>query len=524
MNGYTRLLLLLILLFILFEQHAARAEDVYALFNYPEKSDVHLVHSRYGPSSPYGLIFSATPAAGFFIDEQGRFRLLHTGRSNSFAPAKRSLYRQVFDGLPVLADSGAEGYSQHQDQRDTLIAGQSGRPVFRSRGAPFSPGPGFMVSHAVALPTLVNGEAEILPDRNWYEIPNSSWYQSWSAADNSGHRSYRIFYDCWEQRDVSINHSIWSGIPVAKVDEVIIGVARDHRLRRASVDGAMQMTDGSQKPDVVLNLSARTAFVQNAFYSWYADAPGIISAGDSKLDFVAVIESRHPERRFPIWLSDNRMVVVGTDVLHAWLRASGLPTAGSECTMCAGVPVGDGRHSVFVYSAPDNSLYRFYLNAENVVDFKQTGKITPAFVPVAIAGDNEGNLLLGGFSNTPQAMNETENLLMAVEAIDLLPLSPTEKTTRGTILLAQQFYFNLYRLTSDSNETLWLGRINVGRHLYQCKFSIAEGPQAITSDVRELLRLAEQNGNHLSLPVRIDESERPGQFIMPAQVFIALSH
>jgi len=521
MNDYTRLVLILILLFILSGQYAVRAEDVYALFNYSEKSDVHLVFSRYGPSSPYGLVFSAHPAADFFFDEQGRFRLVYTRRPAAFTTAKRSLYRQVFDGLPVLADIGVEGYGQHQDQRDDLIAGQSGRPVFRSRGAPFSPGPGFMVSQSVALPALATGETEILPDKNWYEIPNSSWYQSWFASDSTGSRSYKIFYDCWEQRDVSINQSTWSGIPVAKIDDSIIGVTRDHRLLRATVDGAMQITDGSQKSGVVLNLAARAAFLRNAFYSWYADAPGSLAGGDNRPDCDIVIESRHPDRRFPMLLSDKRLVVMGTDVLHAWLRASGLPPAGNECSMCAVVPADD--YGIFVHSAPDNSLYRFCVKDESVVDFKQTGKITPDFTPVAMTGDNEGNLLLGGFSNAPQAMNNTDDLLMAVEAIDLLPSAPTAKDTRGTILLAQQFYFNLYRLNSENNEILWLGRINVGRHLYQCEFSIAEKPQAITSDVRELLRLAQQNGNHLSLPVRLDEQKQPGQFIMPAQVFIALS-
>ncbi|KAF1082294.1 MAG: hypothetical protein GQF41_1015 [Candidatus Rifleibacterium amylolyticum] len=530
MNNYTRLVLILMIL--LFEPHTARAEDVYVLFNYPEKSEVHLVYARYGPSSPYGRIFSAPPASDFFIDEQGRFRLLYTSRVNTFKTADKSLFRQVFDGLPVLADSGRQGYAQHQDQRDTLIAGHAGRPVFRSRGAPFSPGPGFMVSQAVAMPGLEKGETDILPDKNWYELPNASWYQTWFKEVDAGHSSYMIYYDCWEQREVLLYDSVWSGFPVAKTDDVKIGSVYDYRLRRAIIDGAMELIANRPQPEVVLKLISQIAFSRNpevnaqpltTIYSWYNNAPGKLSTPGWAPDLHMAEESRHQQRRIPAQLDSGRLLVMGTDILHAWLGAGGLSPAGSECSLCAGVPAGAGRHAILVYSAPDNAIYRFYLNDENVVDFKQTGRFTPAFAPVSMTGDNDGNLMIGGFSTWPEELNSPESLLMSVEAIDLIPSSSDADTTRGTILLAQQHYFNLYRLSPDSGETVWLSRINVGRHLYQCDFSIAQQAQALTSDVRELLRLAQQPGNHLSLPVRLDEERQPGQFIMPDQVMLALS-
>jgi hypothetical protein len=529
MNNYTRLLLILLLLF---GPPAARAEDVYVLFNYPEKSEGHLVYARFGPSSPYGRIFSAPPASDFYIDEQGRFRLLYTRRANTFKTADKSLFRQVFDGLPVLADSGTQGYAQHQDQRDTLIAGHSGRPVFRSRGAAFSPGPGFMVSLAVAMPGLENGEIDILPDKNWYELPNASWYQTWFKKVDNGHSSYMIYYDCWEQRDVVFYDAVWSGFPVEKTDAVKVGSVYDYRLRRAIVDGAMELIANRPQPEVVLNLTSQIALCRNyelnvqpvtAIYSWYNNAPGKVSTLGWAPDLKMAEESRHQSRRFPMQLGSDRLLVMGTDILHAWLRAGGLPPVGSECSLCAGVPAGPGRHAILVYSAPDNAIYRFYLNDENVVDFKQIGRFKPAFAPVSMTGDDEGNLLTGSFSTSPAEMNSPESLLMSVEAIDLLPSSSDDNTTRGTILLAQQYYFNLYRLSPENGETVWLSRINVGRHLYQCDFSIAQQAQALTSDVRELLRLAQQPGNHLSLPVRLDEERQPGQFIMPDQVLLALS-
>jgi hypothetical protein len=521
-----------VLLFFLFWQNAVGAADVYALFNYSEKSDVYRVFSTNNTSKVLGKVFSAYPADDFYIDEQRHLRLVYTSRKAAFSTSRRSLYRQVFDGLPALADIGAAGYGQHQDQRDVLIFGHSGRPVFRSRGAPFSPGSGFMVSQAVARQGLLKGETDILPDKNWYEIPNSSWYQTWFASADSRHLSYMIFYDCWEQREVLVNDAELRGFSGEKADDRLVGKTLDYRLRRARIDGAMELIADAHTPAVVLNLPAGVAFCRNhssnnpsgsAIYSWYDDAPGTVSATDWTPAAYKIVESRQQKRRFPVLLADKRLLVMGTDVLHVWLNASGLPHVGSECTFCVTVPVSEMKYATFVYSAPNNSLYRFYINNDNTVDYARTAKSAPDFVPAAMTGDNDGNLLLGSFSTQPAEMSENEDLLPFVEAIDFLPSSADEKTIRGTMLLTQQFYYNVYLSAPDSIEPLWQDRINVGRHFYQCEFSIAAQSQKLTGDVREILDLTRKEGNYLSKPVRLDESRQPGQFIVPGQVFMALT-
>jgi len=532
MNRRATVTLVLISVVMVFWRSSAGAADVYALFNYADRSDVHLVHSMHGPANPYGQLFSAPPASNFYIDEHGRFRLIHVKRSGSFKQDQRRLYRQVFDGLPVLADVGWQGYGQHQDQRDLIIAGHSGRPVFRSRGAPFSPGPGFMVSQSIALSALTNGETDIRPDKNWYEIPNASWYQSWFSSVDGQHSSYMIFYDCWEQQDIMIYDAIWSGFPVEKSDERLIGNARDYRLNRSRLDGAMEILPENPKSEVVVNLDAGVALCRNqdaggqsvsAIYSWYDDAAGTVSAADWTPEIQTVFESRHQKIRFPVMHDANRMIVMGTDILHAWLHAGGLQHTVSECTFCLALPLDDRSAAFFIYSAPDNSLYRFYIDRDDVVDYRRASRLTPAFVPDAMTADHEGNLLLGSFSAWPPEMSESGDLLMSVEAVELLPAPSDATTTRGNMLLAQQFYFNVYRLTPAGSEPVWLGRIDVGRHLYQCGFVIAERPLALTSDVRELLRLARLPGNQLSAPKKLDESTYPGQFVMPGQVFMALA-
>ncbi len=524
----------LALVLILLLQSSVEAADVYALFNYPEKSEIQLIYSTQGLTRPLGKLFVAHRATAFHLDEFNYFRLTFMQQSDAFKPMWRSLCRQVFDGLPIVADRGKRGHAQYQDQRDLLLPGQSGRPVFRSRGAPFSPGPGFMVSPPSTGQEIVAGETEVLADINWYEIPNASWYQTWFKSTSAECVSYMIFYDCWQQRSTLLFDSVWGGAPVTKSDEILLGNCEDYRMLRAKVDGAMEITADAPIPAIELSLSVRVVSClglnhysgqsETLVYSWYNDAPGTLCAGMQQLDPQVIFESRHKQARFPMSLSENRLLVMGTDLLHSWLRSQGQSEADSECTFCVTVPVSSNAHALFVYSAVNNSLYRFLFDNTGEPNLNSLKTISPVFVPAAMTGDSEGNLIIGGFSVWPPAMTDEEDLLMSVEAIDLLPVAAGAKVIKGSILMAQKYYFNLYRSGPDNIEPLWFGRFNVGKHLYRCEFEVQKQLQDLTNDVRELLNLARQPGNSLSQPKRLELQQQPEQFVLPAQVFIAVSN
>jgi len=524
---YTSVMLQLLLL------TGAEAADVYALFNYHDRSEVHFVFSTQTPANPFGKLFLAHHAESLHIDELNRFRLAFFNQTDDFKLVQRRLHRQVFDGRPALADHGMGGHSQHQDQRDSISPDQSGRPVFRSRGAPFSPGPGFMVTPQLARQNLVSGEVEILSGKNWYEIPNSSWYQTWFREGTGNSLSYMIFYDRWEEQTATVRESVWNGLPVARSDEFIIGGYSNYRLLRAKVDGAMELTADKSRLKAEINQSARVSLLQygatkaagvkTAMYQWYGNGEGVLSVENQRVDFNTVWESLDKQARFPFMLDEKRLIVMGTDLLHRWLESHGPGHENSECTFCVLVPAGNNTHALSVYSAPDNSLFRFFIDSTANVNLKMTQVANLAFKPCAMTADHEGNLILGGFSVWPFSIVDDEDLLMSVEAIELAPVQSGSKEVKGTILLAQQHYFNIYRASSQSVEPVWLGRLNVGRHLHQCGFVLAEQSTGFNSDVRDLIRLARMNGNSLSAPKRLSEQEQPGQFVLPDQVYMAVA-
>ncbi|MBU1105030.1 MAG: hypothetical protein KKB51_00050 [Candidatus Riflebacteria bacterium] len=509
------------------------AADVYALFNYRDKSEVHLIVSLQSPANPFGQLFFAHSATAFHIDGLNRFKLTYFDETGDYMPMRRRIFRQIFDGLPSHADWG-KGHAQHQDQRDLLIPDQSGRSVFRSRGAPFSSGPGFLASEQSALQKLASGEVEILPDKNWYEISNDSWYQTWFTNNGEYGLSYIIAYDRWEEKINTVRDSIWGGFPPTKFDEQTIGKYVDYRLRRASVDGAMELLTDSREFAVVLNQSARTAVFQyddllsgcckTAIYSWSGSAPGVLYSENQILDPQVTFESQHQQKRFPAIFSGNHLIVMGTDLLHRWLQIHGLQHADAECTMTQMVPGRDSQSAfLYVYSAPNNSLYRFYNDNGTNMDWEEPQVTRLAFTPSAMTADHEGNLILGSFSVWPQSFTDDEDILMSVEAINLMPKPKAAKMVKGTMLLTQQHYYNIYRASPESIDPVWSGRLNVGRHFYQCEFAVEDQPKGPPSDVRALIKLARQSGNSLSTPTRQSERHQPGQFVIPEQVFLAVS-
>lgn len=514
--------------------HRAGAADVYALFNYPEQADIYRIFSTQAAGKTFGKQFSTPPAKAFYIDNNQQFRLVHSNQTTTFKTSARPLCRQVFDGLPVLADKGWHGYAQYQDQRDQLLPDSAGKPVFRSTGAPFSPGPGFPVDAEIAHQYLLAGEIVECPGHNWYEIPNSSWYQTWFKADETSNSSYLIFYDNWEEREYILTESIWSGQPVTNSRVLHPATLYDYRLQRAMLDGAMETLASAPALRIVFNNPVKMAFchginmLSNEFdtflYSWYGDAPGTLSTNGQNFDFQIVFASKHKEARFPVLLDRNRLLVMGTDLLHDWLTFSQINSEDSECSSCVCSTMSDGNRAVMVYSASNQKLYRFIIDAEAGIDFAKTTMTQLAFDPAAFTVDHEGRVFIGSFSLWPESLTESEDLIMAIEAIDIYPDESTEEEIRGRILLAQQCYFNVYRVDYSRIEPLWYGNFKAGHRFFQCEFKVKSPPSVLTRDVRILFELTRQPGNSLSEIKSVSEEEQPGQFIMPDQVFMSLSN
>lgn len=138
-------------------------------------------------------------------------------------------------------------------------------------------------------------------------------------------------------------------MPMTKSDEILPGGCQDYRMLRTKLDGAMEIIADLATPTIELSLSARVApclsynhhsgSSETLVYSWYNDAPGTLYADKQKLEPQVIFESSDKQARFPVLLSKNRLIVMGTDLLHGWLQLNRQSAVDSECTFCVVVPI-----------------------------------------------------------------------------------------------------------------------------------------------------------------------------------------
>ncbi|MBF0408593.1 MAG: hypothetical protein HQM10_14685 [Candidatus Riflebacteria bacterium] len=167
----------------------------------------------------------------------------------SFAPITGNLARQVLDG-GVTAAAANWGYhaNEHYDHRSWGTGGS----IYRTTGARHSAGPGTTISGPGGSDFSPPSTDTIHGGKQWYRIPNQSWYQSWDTASAIGGYSvsYKVYGDKVEGKRHNWQLLKWtdsnypSGPPTSPTPPVV-GISYELRTNREILNGCLDGCGGA---------------------------------------------------------------------------------------------------------------------------------------------------------------------------------------------------------------------------------------------------------------------------------------
>ncbi len=544
MQFFLKRLILFALLLTMYSTAPGCAEDCYLYLGYDDIGKVYRMTTSDQNQCPTGYIFACDPdIEAFYVDQLQNYRFLKNVGGKDYVKSSGFLYRQVFDGLAVDADRNID-HSQLQDRRNEIIPGMSGRPVFRSEGAPFSAGTGLQVTEGIAMSGLENGEFDVTPGRKWTRIPNASWYQSWLPASGS----MKIFYDCWEEQSLTCSETIWRGVVPGIVFERQAASGIKRRLNRVCIDGAMEKIPGCSGMAEILALSGICAFHRPErlpgegellVHTWSGRNFDGFFLNGKPCDLPVLIQSHSAGYRAAgLVNTDNgsAVLVIGEDIVDSWLKSCGVDPEKAECTMAAFSTDPNRRNLIYVYSRSDSCIYCFGFDMNEPDRIELVQKVEIPFALQAMQADTQGNLFLGslelvpaGFTSVVDYMTGFESLQIdnedEVEQISEEELQRRQSLKRdmtGRLVFSQTGNAVIYMLKHGQSSPEKLGSIFLDKVFMSRECLLRNVSRLdLQAGAAELLAIAEKPGNSLA-ELRGNVPGFPDQYRRPLKMLIAV--
>ena len=533
----------------LFCSAPAAAVESYLYLGFSDAAAVYRVTSA-RPEFPTGYVFEADKGvAHFIVDPLRNYRFVKMTSNESFKKSSGYIYRQVFDGLADEADMG-KGHAQHQDKRSQLVPDAAGQPVFRPVGAPFSAGHGQLVTEGMAMAAIENNEVERLSDKKWFRIPNGSWYQTWFPVSEQSPRSYKIFYDSWEERPFSCVESLWRGFNPGLIFERQVGTGVDRQLVRAMTDGAMEVLADSQHAAKILQYGGCAVFHESTpgnaegnllVHTWAGRTPGHIFINGEPYSEPPAFVSQDATRRFigmKMTGYARQIYILGSDILRDWLTAAGSADTVAECSDAVFVNIDGGdKATVFVYSAPQRKIYRFVLDGFGGVKLEKA--FDPGFEVGAMHADSQGNLYLATIEKVPAVFAADEDYVAGFESMQIDEdenQQPDENISEeeiqqhmrikrdlsGRLIFSQTAFATLYTVGNDDTLPVQLGRVSLNKTYAARDFTFpSTSLKEVYINIADLLKFAEKPGNTLGEPYE-NVPGFPDQYRQPEKIAISV--
>jgi hypothetical protein len=522
------------------------AAEVFMLLSYDGFSRVYRVVTDDTLFKPIGYHFEASEAVGFYIDAYKDFRLLEINAVDDL-PGKISatLFRQVFDGSIQEADNGINGDKTHNDERESLIAGSKGKPVYRCVGAPLSKGPGRKINLRLNERDFVAGECRIVDGKNWYQIPNDSWYQTWHHATESKDSGRLIFYDCWQAKKQRVVESIWRGQTPGRVAAGKITDLEERQLLRAICDGALRIVPYQNEAQIVARSSDRFSFYFDAgrllsrgrlvFYTWNGDKKGRFHYTNVRHATPTAFESLSSDARF-VGLGEQKVMVMGSDILADWLKESGIDHEGASADLAAFFHESLTLVTeIAVYDRAAQTLYRCRYDEQKEALVEPLTPIKLAIAPEKMLYDSAGNLLLTLIEEKKPTTAiaaepdfDLETMIIETggivsefsedEGLYTKQIIPDQVV--GRFIFSRGYSQSLYAIAAGSSTVEHVCAIDLNKEFFMREFELNAAPDNLLNlSYNEVYLLAKEQQNHLS-PLKSEVDGYPDQFVKPKDVFI----
>lgn len=526
----------------------AFAYEVFIYLGYENGGRVHRVLSLDELNSPVGYLFECAEAEGFAVDTLKNFRFINLKADGSFKPAAGYIFRQVFDGSAAEADSGKNG-RQTSDERGKIADFLAARPVFRPVGSPYSAGCGKPAGESLALASFLGEEVDRITGKNWYQLPNGSWYQSWLNDGSPDKPSYRIIFDRWEERKISFIDSFWRGYVAGLAHEREAGSGYEKRLMRAEVDGAMELMDGK------IGLSEIARYQGHAFmhvpagvpaegdlyvYTWNGAMPGRLYQNGKLSGARMHTESRDRNNRFLVYGYDNlgerRLYAFGTDILKQWLQIKGLETENADCSLAVSYhDPAEKITRVYAYSPGRRCVYEIKVNERIIAEVLSVRAVPVDFEPMSLYCDARGIVYATAVERRPETFNSKEQLVAGYEAMyidgddsepekseeEIQKRARVKRDLHGRLVFARTHFAVLHCLFNNADTFVRNGEVYLDKDYQYCTFALANTSiEDLYGGINDILDLTGKPGNSMS-ELKTNVPGFPDQFKKPLSVIPA---
>jgi|GEM_PF-7103631 len=491
---------------------SSRRGECYLLIGTGIKSGIYRLNNPSGETVPMGFLFDPGEVRDFAVGPERDFHLFFERVDPNYTVYEGNLLRQVFDGTVARANWGFHSV-EHFDGRGRFGADETRKPVFRPIGASHSPGPGILASQPLVSP-LPPGDV-LFPGKNWFAIPNKSWYQTWNPLPASGSHgySYQIFYDHLELRRREWIEAFWHGNLRGETEEKFLGEIFQERLKRLMLNGcldacgngggSMVFEDADPISSIFwvppsLDKPARTycygAFPGRESYCLHCDGGPTIGT--------IVAESSAEKAR---WIGACRknsqedwIYILGSDVFEEWIaKLESLPQPLFDIDLVAVSPKDDGTGAViFAYDRSQGKIFRFNRDetttsvpfAEPVISFNIQNNLDD------MKADREGNLYYACQERIPSY--PPSGFTFHQDLVAIFDDGPVQTGFRqGRLIFAQSIYETVYVIKPKSQKAMKLGEILLGKSFYAHAFKIpAEKEGVFAASAADFPQLLEKSG------------------------------
>ena len=121
------------------------AREIYLSIDSNRSNEVYRIKTNNESEFPIGLCFTEESSVfGYFIDGMKNHHFIKANpmENTEFKTKAGTIFRQAYDGDINPAEIGQSGNKTIFDSRDSLIPGEKGRAIYRTKEAVFSAGTG----------------------------------------------------------------------------------------------------------------------------------------------------------------------------------------------------------------------------------------------------------------------------------------------------------------------------------------------------------------------------------------------
>lgn len=500
-----------------------RNGECYLLLGEGAFKGVYRLNNPAGDAPRVGYLYNPGVSIGISVDLDRGIYTFSENIDPGFTLISGNIQRQVVD--TVAADHVDYGYHTwiHTDHRswgagtNVYRTGPVGRAIKRNGGGTWggftSAGPGTAISTPNPLPAMdtVQIPLPVEPGKQWYDIPNGSWFSSWqtkTAVNNGYTYFYTVFGDKVEAKYHNWTLNLWHDIdyPGGSTAGGVVGQSQDTQISRRQYAGCLDGCGGASGSGtgVAKPIYTSVAFMpplgittpspsRTYFYTREKDSPAntitlSVGGGSPSAYGGAVIGDRaavgSPVERGTRWIgvslqdqNNDYVYCLGTSVIGSWYTTAMAAPPPANMTIEAVTVSNQWNQSggiVYAFDKSNQAIHQFKRdeNRAPYVFIEGYNYIPLSFNIDDIKADGFGNLYFSRTVRNPDQDDPKGYFDLDSDVIASILDSTSGGIEFGTAVFAQTFAKTVYQRDITTGVVSSVGSQDIGSKFYARTFQV----------------------------------------------------